>query len=106
MGYVRWVPVEFTREYLSWFGSLRDSRTRTRILTRVERLSAGHPGSHRHLGEGVFELKVDFGPGYRVYYSMLGPNRLTMLAGGDKSTQTRDIGKAMELGRQYRRGKE
>lgn len=69
---------------------------------RVDRLIHGNPGSHRHLGEGVSELKVDVGPGYRVYYSQRGDRLLLLLAGGDKSSQQRDIAKALELNRKLK----
>lgn len=93
--------VEFAREYLNWIDGLSGLVGRLRILSRVQRLIDGNPGSHRHLGKEVFELKIDVGPGYRVYYSLLGASHLILLIGGDKSTQTRDITKAMELSRQY-----
>lgn len=91
--------VESTREYSEWFESVRDSRSRKRVLKRVQRLVAGNPGSHRYLGRGLYELKVDVGPGYRIYYSLRGAGRLVLLIGGSKSTQVRDIRKARELGR-------
>lgn len=94
--------VEFTREYLSWVNGLSDLVGRSRVLQRVHRLAEGNPGSHRYLGKGVLELKIDVGPGYRVYYLLLGAKHLVVLLGGDKGTQARDIRKAMELGRLYR----
>jgi putative addiction module killer protein len=99
MGYVGWVHLESTREYRALIEGLADVEGRWRILQRVSRLIEGHPGSHRYLGKGLFELKIDVGPGYRVYYSLHGSSRLVLLAGGDKSTQVRDIRKAMELSR-------
>ena len=68
---------------------------------RVDRLSHGNPGEHRNLTEGVSELKVDVGPGYRVYYSLRGNTLLLLIAGGDKSTQTKDVAKALELNRNF-----
>jgi len=68
---------------------------------RVDRLIHGNPGAHRNLTEGVSELKVDVGPGYRVYYSQRGDRLLLLIAGGDKSTQVRDIAKALELNRNF-----
>ncbi|MCC6309676.1 MAG: type II toxin-antitoxin system RelE/ParE family toxin [Trueperaceae bacterium] len=94
--------LESTREYRAWIEGLADVTGRWRILRRVDRLIEGHPGSHRYLGNGLFELKIDVGPGYRVYYSLHGLSRLVLLAGGDKSTQTRDIAKATELSRLFR----
>ena len=68
---------------------------------RVDRLIHGNPGDHRNLTDGVSELKVEVGPGYRVYYSKRGDRLLLLLAGGDKSTQARDIAKAIRLNRDY-----
>jgi len=69
---------------------------------RVDRLIHGHPGAHRKLTEGISELKIDFGPGYRVYYSLRGDRLQLLLIGGDKATQRRDIRKAMSLNRNFR----
>ena len=91
--------VEKTDEYKDWIDSLKDRSSRARILVRVERLIGGNPGEYRNLGEGVSELKLDFGPGYRVYYSVRGTRVLLLLIGGDKSTQGKDIKKAFELNR-------
>ncbi len=68
---------------------------------RVDRLIHGNPGAHRNLTEGVSELKVDVGPGYRVYYSQRGSRLLLLIAGGDKSTQAKDIAKALEFNRNF-----
>ena len=91
--------VEKTEEYRAWIDGLKDLAGRARILVRVDRLIHGNPGAHRSLREGVCELKVDVGPGYRVYYSQRGDSLLLLLAGGDKSTQARDIARALELNR-------
>ena len=93
--------VEKTDEYRAWIDGLRDLAGRARILMRVERLIQGNPGSHRNLTEGTSELKIDVGPGYRVYYSKRGDRLLLLLAGGDKSTQAKDIGAALELNRKF-----
>ncbi len=89
--------VEKTEEYREWIDGLRDLSGRARILMRVDRLIHGNPGTHRHLTHGVSELKIDAGPGYRVYYSQRGDRLLLLLIGGDKSTQSRDIAKAISL---------
>ena len=94
--------VEQTDEYRTWIDGLRDFAARARILMRVDRLIHGNPGSHRNLTEGVSELKVDAGPGYRVYYSIRGTHLLLLIAGGDKSTQGKDIAKALVLNRNFR----
>ena len=78
--------VEQTDEYRNWLDSLKDQAGRARVLMRVDRLIHGNPGDHRNLTEGVSELKIDVGPGYRVYYAIRGNRRLLLVAGGDKST--------------------
>ena len=93
--------VEGTDEYRDWIDGLKDRAGRARVLMRVDRLIHGSPGLHRDLTEGVSELKVDVGPGYRVYYSLRGSRFLLLLAGGDKSTQAKDIAKALELNRNF-----
>jgi putative addiction module killer protein len=89
--------VEKTDDYSEWIDELRDVAGRARILMRVDRLIHGNPGAHRNLTHGVSELKIDFGPGYRVYYTQRGNRLLLLLVGGDKSTQTKDIAKAIKL---------
>ena len=93
--------VDKTDEYARWIDALRDAAGRARILVRVERLIAGNPGQHRHLTDGVSELKIDVGPGYRVYYSQRGSRLLLLLAGGDKSSQSKDIELAIRLARNF-----
>ena len=94
--------VEKTDEYAQWIDALRDQSARARILVRVERLINGNPGDHRNLADGVSELKIDFGPGYRVYYAQRGARLLLLLAGGDKSSQSKDIRLALELARCFK----
>jgi putative addiction module killer protein len=93
--------VEKTEEYREWLDALKDRAGRARILVRVDRLIQGNPGEHRHLTDGVSEMKIDFGPGYRVYYAQRGTRLLLLLAGGDKSTQQRDISKAKLLAKNF-----
>ena len=78
---------------------MRDVRARARVLVRVERLAAGNPGDARPVGEGVSELRIDYGPGYRVYFKKRGRTIIVLLAGGDKQTQSRDIETALRLAR-------
>lgn len=92
--------VERTDEYREWIDALRDTVGRARILMRVDRLIHGNPGDHRTLTGGVSELRVDVGPGYRVYYARRGERLLLLLAGGDKSSQARDIALAIRLNRE------
>ncbi|MBK1614070.1 addiction module protein [Rubrivivax gelatinosus] len=93
--------VEATDEYRDWIDGLKDLSGRARILVRVDRLVHGNPGDHRSLGEGVSELRIDVGPGYRVYFTQRSGRLLLLLAGGDKSSQSRDIAKAVRLARAY-----
>ena len=93
--------VRKTDDYRDWIDTLKDRAARARVLMRVDRLIHGNPGSHRDLTEGVSELKVDVGPGYRVYYSLRGQTLLLLLVGGDKSSQKQDIAKALELNRKF-----
>lgn len=93
--------VEQTEVYRDWINALKDRAGRARIQVRVDRLVHGNPGSHRNLTDGVSELKIDFGPGYRVYYTQRGDRLLLLLIGGDKSTQQKDIDRAIELARGF-----
>ncbi len=93
------IEVRQTTEFARWFSRLRDSAAKARIDVRIERLSQGNPGDVRPVGEGVTEMRVDFGPGYRVYYKQSGQTVVVLLAGGDKDSQERDIGLALELAR-------
>ena len=91
--------VRKTEVYAKWLDGLRDIQARTRILVRIERLIEGNPGDVGPVGEGVSELRVDYGPGYRVYYKKRGDELILLLAGGDKRTQSRDIKNALNLAR-------
>ena len=91
--------VRMTEVYGDWINSLKDRAGRARIQVRVDRLAHGNPGQHRNLAGGIAELKIDFGPGYRVYYTERGGELIILLAGGDKSTQQQDIKTAITLAR-------
>jgi putative addiction module killer protein len=91
------VEIRKTEIFAKWLDGLDDMRARVRILVRIERLAAGNPGDVKAVGQGVLELRIDYGPGYRVYYKMYGRKMLILLAGGDKSTQTNDIKTALRL---------
>lgn len=93
--------VEQTEVYRDWINALKDRTGRARIQVRVDRLVHGNPGSHRNLTDGVSELKIGFGPGYRVYYTQRDDRLLLLLVGGDKSTQQKDIERAIELARGF-----
>ena len=101
MGYNVGVQVEVrqTDVYARWFGRLRDRQARARIDIRIRRLALGNPGDVRPVGEGVSELRINYGPGYRVYFVRRGQSLVILLAGGDKSSQARDIARARGLAR-------
>lgn len=94
------IEIRQTDEYADWFKTLRDRQARARINTRIRRLSLGNLGDVKPVGQGVSELRIDYGPGYRVYLVQRGETLVILLAGGDKRTQQRDIRKALELARQ------
>ena len=91
--------VRQTDVYARWFAGLRDERARARINVRIRRLSLGNAGDVRPVGEGVSELRIDYGPGYRVYFVRQEPALVVLLAGGDKGRQLRDIATARQLAR-------
>ena len=93
------LEVRQTVTYSEWFSGLRDRTAKTRIDIRIRRLSLGNGGDVKPVGEGVSELRVDYGPGYRVYFIQKGNVYVVLLAGGDKSTQDRDIREAKALAR-------
>lgn len=93
------IEVRQTPEYAAWFATLRDRVAKTRIDIRIRRLSMGNPGDAKPIGDGVSELRIDHGPGYRVYFFQRGSVLVVLLAGGDKSTQAQDIRKAKTLAR-------
>ena len=97
MGYNRAMRVRLTEVYLDWINGLRDRSGRARIQVRVDRLVHGNPGDHRNLAGGISEVRIDIGPGYRVYYTQRGNELIVLLAGGDKSSQQQDIRRAIEL---------
>ncbi len=86
-----------TKAYLSWFTSLRDQQAKARINVRIRCLSLGNSGDVKPVGQGVSELKIDYGPSYRVYFIQKGEALIILLAGGDKQTQKRDIKIALDL---------
>jgi len=90
-----------TEVYARWFDSLRDRKARARIDVRIRRLSLGNPGDVRPVGEGVSELRIDYGSGYRVYLVQRGATLIILLTGGDKRTQDRDIEKALKMAREF-----
>jgi len=93
------LAIRKTDIYAQWIDSLRDLRARARIQVRIERLAAGNPGDVKAVGDGISELRIDYGPGYRVYFTKRGREVVILLAGGDKSTQAADIKIALRLAR-------
>jgi len=93
------IEIRKTEVYALWLDGLRDLNARARIQVRVERLAAGNAGDVKPVGEGVSELRINYGPGYRVYFTMRGRELVILLAGGDKGTQTTDIKTALHLAR-------
>nr|WP_322096605.1 type II toxin-antitoxin system RelE/ParE family toxin [Oceanibaculum indicum] len=91
------IEVRQTEVFASWFGRLKDRDAKARIAIRLRRLSLGNPGDVKPVGGGVSELRIDHGPGYRVYFCQRGPVLMILLCGGDKRTQDRDIAKARAL---------
>jgi putative addiction module killer protein len=91
-----------TDQFDSWLDGLRDVQGRARVLARVRRLSLGNPGDVKPVGEGLSEMRIDYGPGYRVYFLQRGPV-VVLLCGGDKSSQKRDIALAKEIAAQWDR---
>ena len=93
------IEVRKTEVFVLWLDSLRDIQARARIQARIERLATGNPGDVEPVGEGVSELRINYGPGYRVYFKKRGRELIILLAGGDKSTQAKDIKAALRFAR-------
>jgi putative addiction module killer protein len=93
------VQIRETEVFAKWLDGLPDLKARARVQVRIERLAKGNPGDVAPVGEGVLELRIDFGPGYRVYFTRHRNELIILLAGGDKSTQSRDIRQALKLAR-------
>jgi len=93
------LEIRKTETFAQWLDGLRNIHARARVQVRVERLAAGNPGDVRPVGEGVSELRIDYGPGYRVYFTRRGRTVIILLAGGDKRTQAADIKTALRLAR-------
>ncbi len=93
------MEIRKTREFAQWLDALSDLKARARVQARIERLAAGNPGDVKSIGEGVSEMRIDYGPGYRVYFKKQGRLIIILVAGGTKDTQNRDIRLALRLAR-------
>ena len=94
------MEIRQTEVFTRWLNGLRDQRARIRVTARIRRLSLGNFGDVKPIGGGISEMRVDYGPGYRVYFVQRGETLVILLAGGDKSTQDRDIARARDLARE------
>ncbi|NOQ21177.1 MAG: type II toxin-antitoxin system RelE/ParE family toxin [Candidatus Aegiribacteria sp.] len=93
------IEIRKTEKFAKWIDNLRDIHARARVQARIERFATGHAGDTKPVGEGVSEMRIDYGPGYRVYFRKQGRAVIILLAGGDKRTQRRDIETALRLAR-------
>lgn len=94
--------VDGSRPFDEWMSGLRDRRAISRIDARLTCLQAGNPGDYKSLGEGVYELRIDYGPGYRIYFAVAGNHIVLLLCGGDKRTQPSDIATAFKYWTDHR----
>jgi putative addiction module killer protein len=94
------IEIRETEIFSEWLSGLRDARAKAEVARRVRRLALGNPGDVRQIGEGVSELRIHYGPGYRVYYGQRGSLLVVLLCGGDKSAQAKDIALALELAKE------
>ena len=94
------IEVRQTATFASWLGGLRDANARSRIVVRIRRLELGNPGDVKPVGDGVSELRIAYGPGYRVYFTRQGQKIVLLLCGGDKSSQSRDIATAKQMAKE------
>jgi putative addiction module killer protein len=93
-----------TASFVKWLRSVRDIRAKARIAVRIDRLALGNPGDVRSVGSGVSEMRIDYGPGYRVYFVQRGDVVAILLCGGDKPTQEKDIATAISLAKEWNNG--
>ncbi|WP_183730397.1 MULTISPECIES: type II toxin-antitoxin system RelE/ParE family toxin [unclassified Rhizobium] len=94
------IEVRQTALFTKWLGELRDGNARMRIVTRIRRLELGNPGDVKPVGEGISEMRITYGPGYRIYFVRTGDTIVILLCGGDKSSQNRDIALARQLAKE------
>jgi putative addiction module killer protein len=94
------IEIRQTEEFSKWFEKLKDKTARAKIAIRIRRISLGNIGDVKPVGEGISELRLNYGPGYRVYFAQRGSKLIVLLAGGDKTTQSADIKKAKKIARE------
>ena len=100
------IEIRQTDVFSKWLRSLRDIQARARIQARIDRLESGNPGDAKPVGNGVSEMRIHYGPGYRVYFIERGSEVIVLLAGGDKDSQTADIQRAIDLSKELDDGKD
>jgi len=91
------IEIRKTELFAKWLDNLRDVKAKARVLVRIERLASGNPGDVKPVGDGISEMRIDYGPGYRVYFFQRGSELIVLLAGGDKGSQSRDIKAVIRL---------
>jgi len=91
------IEVRQTKEFSDWLRRLREASAVARIVASIRRMELGNPGDAKSVGQGVLEMRIDYGPGYRIYYTQRGPESVILLCAGDKRSQRRDIRRAQEL---------
>jgi len=96
------IEIIHSETFVKWFDRLRDRRARARIQARIDRFATGNPGDVKLLREGISELRIDYGPGYRIYFMQRGSVVVVLLAGGDKSSKERDIERAIKISKDWR----
>ena len=94
------IEVRQTATFASWLEDLRDANARSRIVVRIRRLELGNPGDVKSVGDGINELRISYGPGYRIYFTRQGQEIVLLLCGGDKSSQSRDIAMARQMAKE------
>jgi putative addiction module killer protein len=91
------IEIQSSKEFDQWIDTLRDRRAAAKVFDRIERLQDGNPGDIKSVGDGILEMRINYGPGYRVYYMHKGSVIILLLCGGDKSTQAKDIRRAIQI---------
>lgn len=102
IAYIKMISVHETDAFADWLDKLHDARAKARIIRRIDRLANGYPGDVKPVGQGVSELRIDYGPGYRVYFIQRGALLIVLLCGGDKRRQEADINRAKKMARAWK----